>query len=79
MLLQLAMFASSAHASEHPYHAHDELCTSFIGFGQQDLTVDIPATVFEYQGFFIAVFTTVKPYAHSFSNTAYSPRAPPIS
>jgi len=77
LLFQLSLVASLAHAAEHPFHAHGELCASFINFGQQDLSADVASPAIGYNLFSVEVCAESKPIVVSFFRPAYSSRAPP--
>jgi len=77
LLFQLGLFATQAHAAEHPFHADGDLCASFINFGQQDLSADVASPAIGYNLFSVEVFAESKPVVVSFFRPAYSSRAPP--
>jgi hypothetical protein len=79
LLLQLGLFASLAHAAEHPFHVQDELCASFISFGQQDLSLDDASAAIEFNMFSVGLFAENKASVQSSFRPVYSSRAPPAS
>jgi len=77
--MQLGLFASSVHATEHPFHVKNELCASFITFGQHNVVVDVAPPAIHFHVFSVETFTESKrPVSLSF-RPAYSSRAPPAS
>lgn len=48
LLLIAAQLMSLAHAAEHPFHAHSEICVSFTSLEKHDtaLAVDSPVVTF---------------------------------
>jgi hypothetical protein len=79
LLFQLGSFATLAHAAEHPFHAHSDLCASFINFGQQDLSADVASPTIEFNLFSVEVCAESNPIVVSFFRPAYSSRAPPAA
>jgi len=79
LLLQLSLFASLVHATEHQFHVQGELCASFINFGQQDLSVDVTSTTIGFDLSSVELCVESKPFIQSYSRPVYSSRAPPAS
>jgi hypothetical protein len=79
LLFQLGLFASLAHAAEHPFHAHGDLCASFINFGHQDMSADVASPAIEFNLFSVEVCAENNPLVVSSFRPAYSSRAPPAS
>jgi len=79
LLFQLGLFASLAHATEHPFHAQNDLCASFINFGQQDLSADVASPAIEFNLFSAEVCAESKSLVVSSLRPVYSSRAPPAA
>jgi len=79
LLLQLGVFASTTHATEHPFHVKDNLCASFISFGQQDLAVDCSIPTIECNPVSVEILTENIQFIYTPFQPAYSSRAPPAS
>jgi len=79
LFLQFALFASTVHAAEHPFHKPNEHCAAFINFSHHDMAVDIaPADVVPPSFIIATVFEEKRSVAFSF-RAVYSSRAPPVS
>jgi hypothetical protein len=79
LLLQLALFASFAHAAEHPFHVQSDLCSSFINFGQHDMAVDAAPASIVFKVFSVEHFTENRQRIPVIFRPFYSSRAPPVS
>jgi len=79
LLMQLGLFASAVHATEHPFHAQNELCASFIGFGRHDMSVDVDQPEIHFHVFSVETCTESKQPVYLSFRPAYSSRAPPAS
>jgi hypothetical protein len=78
-LMQLGLFASTVHATEHPFHVQNELCASFISFGQHDMSVDVIQPEIHFHVFSVETCTEDEQSVHLSFRPAYSSRAPPVS
>ena len=78
-ILLLGQFAVVLHAADHPYHATDELCETYIHYEQQDASADLasaPLLSVVLPGE-IAVVTRVD--SDSLPLINYFSRAPPLA
>ncbi|HFE39125.1 MAG TPA: hypothetical protein ENK06_12020 [Gammaproteobacteria bacterium] len=79
LLLQLGLFASTVHATEHPFHATNELCASFITYGQQHLFVDVAFIEPDVGLCYLTVLTEKNLSIPLDLLPVYASRAPPAS
>jgi len=79
LLMQLGLFASTVHATEHPFHVQNELCASFISFGQHNMSVDVVQPDIHLHTFLVETCTENTHPVHFSFRPAYSSRAPPAS
>ena len=79
LLLLLSVFASTTHATEHPFHAQDNLCASFISFGQQDLSVGGSMPAIEFNPISVEAFSETRQFINTPFRPAYASRAPPLT
>jgi len=77
LLLLLGLFASSSHATEHPFHAQDNLCASFISFGHHNLSVDNTSLIIQCRLFSVDVYAETGQSVAATFHPVYSSRAPP--
>jgi hypothetical protein len=79
LFLQLGLFASLAHAVQHPFHVQDELCASFINFSHHDLSANVVSLTTESCLFTVDVLTDSYTAIELPFYSHYCSRAPPFA
>jgi len=78
LLLQLGILVSVVHAVEHPFHAQNELCASFINFGHHDVNLDAKPLGIASALFSVVTVADSNSSLYFTSPVFYSARAPPV-
>lgn len=79
LLLQLGIWGSVVHAVEHPFHAQNELCASFINFGHHDVNLDAKPSDISASLLLVVTVADSNSYPYFTSPVSYTARAPPAS
>jgi len=78
VLLQLAVWVSVVHATEHPFHAQNEYCSSFINFGHHGVVLDTQVLAVAPPRFSVVTVVNSNASTRFTSHVFYSSRAPPV-